>query len=181
MREKCFWQARISRRGAELQAPFHVQVPCEDRKWKNEKRKITTLQRWLHFFPLKPALLATAAILLLLYFAGTHNSMTCHESSDWRRVVTILYFRWLLQISNPCKRLWSGEDLQIEEEAPLTDPASGIPEAQNLWGRPNNRNCVKVTSIFHNVWNILKQPGFEATVCEGFVSSGCLKVDLDSA
>ena len=59
---------------------YKCPVRTENEKMKIEK--FTTLQRWLHFFPLKPALLATAAILLLLYFAGTHNSMTCHESSD---------------------------------------------------------------------------------------------------
>lgn len=94
------------------------------------------------------------AILLLLYFAGTHDSMTCHESSDWRRVVTILYFCWLLQTSNPCKRLWSGEDLQIKVEAPLTDPASGIPEAQNLW-------------VHQTIVTVSRLPPF-FTMCETF-------------
>ena len=161
--------------------------PCTSVLWgqkmKNEKRKKNYhSSKMVAFFPLEPTLLATAAIFLLLYFAGTHNSMTCHESSDWRRVVTGLnfcgYFK-LLQI-----HVKSFDLVRTLRRRSISNRSCLSQEFLRLkiFGvRPNNRNRVKVTSVFHNVWNILKQPGFEATVCEGFVSFACLKVDLDSA
>ena len=50
MREKCFWQARIWRRGAELQPPFHVQVSYEDRKWKIKIEKNYHSSKMVAFF-----------------------------------------------------------------------------------------------------------------------------------
>ena len=184
-REKCFLTSKNFKKGAELQAPFHVQVSCEDRKWKMKKeKKFITLRRWLPFFLSNILFSPRRRFSCLLYFAGTHNSMTCQESSDWRRVVTGLnfcgYFK-LLQI-----HVKSFDLVRTLRRRSISDRSCLSQEFLRLkiFGvRPNNRNRVKVTSVFHNVWNILKQPGFEENCLWriSFISFACLKVDLDSA
>lgn len=155
------------KKGSWIAAPLPCTSVLWGQKMKNKNRKkLPLFKDGCFFFPLESAILATVAILLLLYFAGTHNSMTSHESSDWRRVVTKTKF--LLATSN-FKSIKKGFDLvriyKKKTTRLLTDPASGTCEAQNLWGRPNNRNRVQGNIVFSQcVKHFLKHPGFEATV-----------------